>query len=49
MQINVGRRAARMVADRMFGEAPDPKRLYQSELTLAGLGQTEATICWSTV
>ena len=43
MQINVGRRAARMVADQMFGEAPDPKRLYQSELTLARLGQTEAT------
>lgn len=43
VQKNVGRKAARTVADQMFGEPPSPKALYQSELTLARMSQSDAT------
>ncbi|MFN8611954.1 MAG: hypothetical protein U0931_30695 [Vulcanimicrobiota bacterium] len=42
-QNKVGRKAARMVADQMFGDGPSARALYQSELTLARLPQSEAT------
>ena len=39
----VGQRAARMVASKMFGETPDPRTLYRSQSSLARMPQPEAT------
>ncbi len=40
---NVGHKAARMVAGRMFGETTDARSLYRSESSLSRMPQPEAT------
>lgn len=41
--MNIARKAARTVADKMFGDSPNARSLYRSQTTLANMAQPEAT------